>query len=334
MSTKLPFITQCLVEMAPKIGAEVIPEPEYGFVGQILFQNGKQSLYKSSYFNLNSNGATSISNDKGYSYYFLKKMGFAIPETQTFFSAALNEKLIIKRGVDEGYEYAKSLGFPVIVKPNDESWGRDVAKVHDKADFFQFSNTILSYSKILLVQEFCVGKDYRIVVLDDKVHCAYERVPLTIIGDGQSTLNTLLQAKQIELQESRRLSFINLSDPRMLNKLQKKGLSLASILQNKEKITLLDNANLSNGGMAIDWSDKIHESYKKLAINITKAMGIRLCGVDIITADISQPVDKYHIIEINSAPGLHNYAALGERQLKTTKELYLDILRILERESV
>ncbi|MFK7982646.1 MAG: cyanophycin synthetase [Saprospiraceae bacterium] len=328
---KLPFVTKCLFEVAPQIGAQVIPEPEYGFVGQILFKNGKQSLFKNSFFSLNTNGATTISNDKGYSYYFLKKMGFVIPKTQTFFNTDLNEKLTIKRGIDEGYEYAKTLGFPVIVKPNDGSWGRGVAKVHNKADFFQFANTILSYSEILLVQEFCLGKDYRIVVLDDKVHCAYERIPLSITGDGESTLNTLLQTKQITLQDSRRLSFINLSDPRMLNKLQKKGLTLDSILPDKERISLLDNANLSNGGMAIDWSDKIHPSYKILAINITKAMGLRLCGVDIMTADITQPVDKYHVIEINSAPGLHNYAALGEQQLETTKRLYLDILRILER---
>jgi len=331
---KLPFITKCLLEMAPKIGAQVIPEPEYGFVGQILFKNGKHSLFKGSFFGLNTNGASKISSDKGYSYYFLKKMGFSIPETQTFFSEALNEKLTIKRGITEGFDYAQSLGFPVIVKPNDESWGRDVAKVHNKADFHQFANTILAYSRVFLVQEFCVGKDYRIVVLDDKVHCAYERIPLTIIGDGQSTIEALLAAKKIALGQNGRMSVINISDPRMINKLQKKGLTIHSILRDKEKITLLDNANLSNGGMAIDWSHKIHPSYKALAINITKAMGLRLCGVDIITADISQPVDKYHVIEINSAPGLNNYAALGEQQLTKTKELYLDILKILERTTV
>lgn len=329
---KLPFITQCLLDVAPQIGAQIIPEPEYGFVGQILFKNGSQSLFKGSFFSLNTNGASKISSDKGYSYYFLKKMGFSIPETQTFFSEALNEKLTIKRGAEEGYLYAQSLGFPVIVKPNDESWGRDVAKVYNKADFFQFANTILAYSRVFLVQEFCVGKDYRIVVLDDKVYCAYERIPLTIIGDGQSTIQTLLQVKQLEFSKNGRLSIIDIADPRMLNKLEKKCLTLHSVLQNEKKITLLDNANLSNGGMAIDWSDSIHPSYKTLAINITKAMGLRLCGVDIITADISQPVDNYHIIEINSAPGLHNYASLGAVQLKITKAIYLDILRILEQE--
>ncbi len=330
---KLPFITQCLIEVAPQIGAQVIPEPEYGFVGQIIFKNGEQSLFKGSFFGLNSNGASKISSDKGYSYYFLKKMGFSIPETETFFSAALNEKLTIKRGIEEGYLYAKSLGLPVIIKPNEESWGRDVVKVHNKRDFFKFAKTILAYSRVFLVQAFCVGKDYRIVVLADKVYCAYERMPLSIVGDGKATIEALLLEKQAAFDKAGRLSIIDLADPRMLNKLKRKGLTLTSILPKAKKITLLDNANLSNGGMAIDWSDKIHPSYKKLAINITKAMGLRLCGVDIITADISKPVDQYHIIEINSAPGLHNYAAMGEAQLATTKELYLDILKILEQET-
>lgn len=329
---KLPFITKCLIDVAPQIDAHVIPEPEYGFVGQILFKNGQQSLFKGSFFGLNSNGASKISSDKGYSYYFLKKMGFSIPKTQTFFSEALNEKLTTKRGIKEGYAYAQSLGFPVIVKPNDESWGRDVAKVYNKKDFFQFANTILAYSRVFLVQEFCTGRDYRIVVLDDKVYCTYERIPLAITGDGHSTIDTLLQTKQEALKESGRLSFINTADPRMLNKLLQKDLTLDSILADKEKITLLDNANLSNGGMAIDWSNRIHPSYQNLAINITKAMGLRLCGVDVITTDISKPANNYHVIEINSAPGLHNYASLGASQLQTTKKLYLDILKILEKE--
>ena len=330
---KRPFVTQCLIEVAPKIGAQVIPEPEYGFVGQIIFKNGQQSLFKNSFFELNFNSPSKISSDKGYSYYFLKRMGFSVPETKTFFSTALNEKLTVKRGLEAGYLYAQSLGLPVIIKPNEESWGRDVVKVYNKRAFFKFAKTILAYSRVFLVQEFCVGKDYRIVVLDDKVYCAYERIPLSVIGNGKATIKALLLEKQATLDKADRLSQIDLADPRMVNKLKRKGLTLASILPKEKKITLLDNANLSNGGMGIDWSDKIHPSYKKLAINITKAMGLRLCGVDIITADISKSVDEYHIIEINSAPGLHNYAAMGEQQMATTKGLYLDILKILEKNS-
>ncbi len=328
---KLPFVTQCLIDVAPQIGAQVTPEPEYGFVGQIIFKNGQQSLFKNSFFELNFNGPSKISSDKGYSYYLLKKMGFSVPETKTFFSTDLNEKLTIKRGLEAGYLYAQSLGLPVIIKPNEESWGRDVVKVHTKNAFFKFSKTILAYSRVFLVQEFCVGRDYRIVVLNDKVYCAYERVPLSIIGNGKSTIEALLLEKQADLDKADRLSKIDLADPRMVNKLKRKNLTLASILPKAKKITLLDNANLSNGGMGIDWSDKIHPTYKALAINITKAMGLRFCGVDIITADISKSVTEYHIIEINSAPGLHNYAAMGDKQLAITKSLYLDILKVLEK---
>ena len=94
---------------------------------------------------------------------------------------------------------------------------------------------------------------------------------------------------------------------------------------------ILDNANLSTGGMSYDFTTKIHTDYANLAINITKDMELRLCGVDILTSDISKPISDYIIIEINSAPGLDNYASLGEEQVQIVDNLYLKILQSLEK---
>ena len=66
--------------------------------------------------------------------------------------------------------------------------------------------------------------------------------------------------------------------------------------------------------------------------NCCKDMGLRICGVDIIIGgDISEAHDDYVVIEINSAPGLDNYAAIGEKQRAIVDELYLKVLKALER---
>ena len=69
----------------------------------------------------------------------------------------------------------------------------------------------------------------------------------------------------------------------------------------------------------------------KLAINLTRDMGLRFCGVDImVTGDIAGPPKKYCIIEINSAPGLDHYVLSGKKQEKIVEDMYLQILKAME----
>jgi D-alanine-D-alanine ligase-like ATP-grasp enzyme len=91
---------------------------------------------------------------------------------------------------------------------------------------------------------------------------------------------------------------------------------------------LLDNANLSTGGDSVDVTRSMHSSLKKLAIDVTKHMGLRFCGVDVlVTGDISKKPKKVTIIEINAAPGLDHYVRSGKTQEQLVEELYLRVLR-------
>ena len=61
-------------------------------------------------------------------------------------------------------------------------------------------------------------------------------------------------------------------------------------------------------------------------------MGLRLCGVDLIVhGDITQKPDTYWILEINAAPGLDHYVKIGKTQEKIVEDLYLQVLKHLEK---
>ena len=84
----------------------------------------------------------------------------------------------------------------------------------------------------------------------------------------------------------------------------------------------------------MDVTKKIHPEFGKIAVKLTKDMGLRLCGVDLmIDGDISQkPVTySYWVLEINSAPGLDHYARSGKVQEKIVENLYLEVLKSMER---
>ncbi|MBC1220616.1 cyanophycin synthetase, partial [Nostoc sp. UCD120] len=98
-------------------------------------------------------------------------------------------------------------------------------------------------------------------------------------------------------------------------------------------VYLLDNANLSTGGEAVDFTESIHPDFQKLAVSITKDMQLRLAGVDILASDITSPIVDYTILEVNGAPSLSHYASFGEVQTKRVENLYLKILKILENQN-
>ena len=326
-----PFVARRLPKLAKKIGARIFFEPEYSFVGQITFKNGKKTFFKNIIFDINTQGAARIAKDKSYASFFLKKFGYQVPRWIAVFNDAINRNVNRKKDIDTGFAFARTIGFPVIVKPNDKSMGRGVTKVHTKAEFYTAARDILKTTGVMQVQQFCEGNDYRIVVLDNEVISAYQRLPLSVVGDGRSTVAKLLIRKQKEFSRKGRGLVITASDKRIRKNLRYHKLTIDSVLQKGLRLQLLDNANLSTGGDAIDVTQRIHSSFKKLAIRITHDMGLRLCGVDIITQDITKPADHYAIIEINDTPGLDNYSAIGKKQEKIVDELYLKILKALEK---
>lgn len=325
------FVTEILKKIVPQMGGTLLIEPEYEYTGLITFANGKRVFYRNTRFNINPLGSVEVSKDKNYASFFLKNFGYKVPEGLTFFRDDLNDHLDIKRTIDDGYNYAKNLGFPVILKPNNFSQGVLVSKVFNKKEYYQVAKKIFKLTKVMIVERFYTGNDYRIVVLDGDVISAYQREPLTVIGDGESSIGDLLQKKQLEFIEKGRDTIIDLEDYRLKLKLRKHKFDLNTVIEKNQALQLLDNANLSTGGTSYDFTNKIHSDYVNLARCIAKDMELRLCGVDIITNDISKPLSEYSLIEINSSPGLDNYASLGAEQVEIVENLYLKILQSLEK---
>jgi D-alanine-D-alanine ligase-like ATP-grasp enzyme len=319
-----------LRKLAPKIGARVLLEPEWKIAGQITFRSGRKSYFRYNTLDLNPVGASDIAKDKDYANFFMRKLGYPTVPGKTFFSDEWCKAIGSKRDIKAAYMYAKKFGFPLIVKPNSGTQGTDVALVYTKAEFFRAMKQIFKHDRVALVQKYVRGRDYRIVVLDKEIISAYERVPLSVIGNGRSTIRQLINKKQREFDISNRDTRIDLKDSRIVSKLRQQKLSFASVPKNGEQVFLLDNANLSTGGDAVDVTGKLHPQFKKLAISLTRDMGLRLCGVDLmVDGDITEPPRTYHILEINAAPGLDHYVKQGKAQQKIVEILYLKVLKHL-----
>ncbi len=324
------LLPQLLKKIAPTIGARVYIEPEWGIAGQITFRDGKKRYFRYNTLDLNPVGASDIAKDKDYANLFMKRMGYPIVSGKAFYSNEWCAMIGSKRNIHAAYAYARKLGFPVIVKPNEGSHGNGVFLVQTKKQLYGALAFIFKHDRVALVQHVVRGRDYRIVVLDSKVISAYERISLSIVGDGSSSIKELLKKKQKRFRGGGRDTRIKLDDIRIAHKLGLQRLALRSVPERGKRIYLLDNANLSSGGDAVDVTKPIHPDFKKLAVKLTRDMGLRLAGVDLmVTGDIRQKPKKYWVLEVNAAPGLDHYVKTGAAQQKIVENLYLKVLKSL-----
>ena len=327
-----PLVGKIFRKIAPRIGAKVVMERKWNIAGQIIYKSGKKRYSRYSSLDLNTLGASEISKDKDYANFFMKRMGYPTIPGLTFFSNKFAGEIDSPRKIDAAYGYAVTLGFPVIVKPNSGSQGKGVALVHTRREFYSAMRQIFKLDRVALVQTPVKGRDYRIVVLDDRVISAYERIPLNVVGDGHSSIEILLKKKQRGFTASSRDTRLRTQDPRIKAKLARQGLTLQSVLARGQRVYLLDNANLSAGGDAVDVTEMLHPQFRTFAIRLTQDMGLRLCGVDLmVDGDIEKVPGKFWVLEINSAPGLDHYVKTGKAQRKIVEDMYLEVLKHMER---
>ncbi len=303
-----------------KAGAQVVVEPEWGIVSQIIFKNGVTRFLFGYAFDLNNYASVEIATDKGYTKFFINKMGYPVAEGQTFFSDAWAKAIKSNRKTPQAIKYAQSLGYPVIIKPNSRAQGIGVCLIYNKVDLAAGLRKILKEDRVAIVERYLPGKDYRIVVLDSEIISAYQLIAPSVVGDGKSTIFSLIKRKTFKLRG--KLKKMDLRDSRIKNKLQRQGFTFESVPQKGEKVFILDNANLSSGGEAINCINTISMQFKKIAGKLTCDMGLRIAGIDIMITqgDITKnPKDcRYYIIEVNSSPGL-----------EPSQKIYTKVLRAL-----
>jgi D-alanine-D-alanine ligase-like ATP-grasp enzyme len=316
-----------LLNAAQKIGMQILVEPTRVMYGVILFDSGKKFYIKDVNFNLNLSASTSLAKNKAATSFFLREFGYQVPEFTMVYSDEKCARIQSNDTLQEGLNYSKRIGFPVILKPNNMSQGSFVFKVNDESEYLSFLSEIFKYCDTAQIQRFYSGNDYRIVVLGGKVLSAYQRVPFHVIGDGDSSISELIFKKQQSFIKAGRDTKLIDTDTRLAHKLLQQSLSLGSIPAPNERVVLQDISNLSAGGETIELSDKIHASFVELALLIARDMNLTLCGIDIITNDIMQQNDgQYTVIEVNSAPGLDNYAYEGAEQETYVESLYKEVL--------
>ena len=222
----------------------------------------------------------------------------------------------------------------IVIKPKSTNFGLGISIFpgeYSREDYDKAVEIAFREDSSILIEEFMTGKEYRFLVIGEEVVGILHREPANVIGNGESTIEELVFEKNKDPLRGKGyktpLEKIKLGEIEEMF-LKNQGLSFKSIPKNGEKIYLRENSNISTGGDSIDFTDKIHPSYKDVALKSAKAVKALICGVDMVIDDIEEEAkEKNHgIIELNFNPAIHIHCFPYKGENRKAGEKILDLL--------
>ncbi|WP_142784920.1 cyanophycin synthetase [Changchengzhania lutea] len=207
------------------------------------------------------------------------------------------------------------VGFPLVIKPIDGNHGRGITvDVQNYEDALVGFHAAREVSRRVIVEKYITGEDYRLLVINNRLVAAAKRTPAHVVGDGESTVEQLIDRINRDPRRGygheKELTQITIND---LTKtiIADAGYALDSVLEKDEKLILKDTANLSTGGTAEDVTDILHPANVSMAERISKIIDLDICGIDVMTTDITQPLSETGgaILEVNAGPGFRMHLA-------------------------
>lgn len=212
--------------------------------------------------------------------------------------------------LDDALDLADEIGYPVVVKPEIGNHGRGISvNINDDKALEIAYNSAKKVHEKVVVEQYLVGNDYRILVINGEFVAAAHREPPYVTGDGKSSIQQLI--KIINSDARRGFGHENVLTRIKVDEMTERllasfDLTLDSVIKEGKKVYLKTTANLSQGGTATDVTDETHPEIRFMAERTAKLIGMDVIGIDFLAPDISKPIasQRCGIVEVNAAPGL------------------------------
>lgn len=255
-------------------------------------------------------------------------------DTKTLLEAAevpvpRGEIIKTEAGLKDAVSYVK---YPLVIKPINGNHGRGITvNINSWEEALTAFEAAKRVSNSVIVERFVTGEDYRLLVIDYKLVAAAKRTPARVTGDGKHSIKELVDIVNSDPRRGygheKVLTQIDFNDL-TLNIIKAKGYTLETVLPEGEILNLKDTANLSTGGTAEDVLDAVHPYNVFMAERIARLIGLDICGIDIMTNNISQPLKDTGgaVLEVNAAPGFRMHLAPTEGLPRNVAANVVDML--------
>ena len=261
-----------------------------------------------------------IADDKDWTKQILGDAGIPVPHGH------------ICHSFEEALEAAHDIGYPVATKPLVGNHGRGVSTdINDDASLRDGYDAALHRHESVVVEQYIKGEDHRLLVVDGKLIAAARRRPAHVIGDGESTLEELIDTAN---QDPRRgvghenlLTQIHV-DEQTHRLIAQQNLNLDSVVPREQIVWLKSTANLSTGGTATDVTDDVHPEVRYAAERIARLIGLDIIGIDLLAETLTEPLEEQSagVVEVNAGPGFRMHLSPTHGQGRDVGKHVTDML--------
>ncbi|WP_442935371.1 ATP-grasp domain-containing protein [Nesterenkonia sp. PF2B19] len=219
--------------------------------------------------------AAAIVDDKDLSRRFLEAAGVRTPRG------------IAARDAEEAVAWAETLHGPVVVKPQIGSRGRGVTVGLADAESIRaaYKRAAKRGRGVVVEEQIPFAEEYRCVVTPHQCFGVIRRVLPRVVGDGVSTVEELIDAKNIVRRQNPMLERLPIPKDHVVETvLAAQGLSLASVPAPEDEVLVRNVGGLSGGGEPHEVSDTVASEVPALAVAAAGALpGFHWGGIDVVT---------------------------------------------------
>jgi D-alanine-D-alanine ligase-like ATP-grasp enzyme len=229
------------------------------------------------------------------------------------------------RNMAEAIRFMLDCGGNCVVKPaSGAAGGRGVTtKINHSSRLRQASYraAIHSSNAKLMIEEEHAGGNYRLLYLDGRFIDAIRREAPTLVGDGRSTIQTLVDRENVDRLREGNLALSPLTlDLDARYTLAEQGLSARDVVPSGTRVRVKTASNQYSRKDNRTVKDSVHPSIVDFGRDVSRVLGVTLSGVDLMLKDHTLPLheSQYRLNEINTTPGLHHHALISNDSSEVT----------------
>jgi glutathione synthase/RimK-type ligase-like ATP-grasp enzyme len=264
-------------------------------------------------FVLNSATAYSLARDKVFTNFLLSSLDIPVVPTEHFFRSSRFQHLRTPgRELADAMRYVETATFPIFCKPNAGSRGDNAEIVSSPEEFETYLKRLDPRYDIFLIQPVLWGPEYRVIVLNGRPLCFYEKSLPALHGDGVRTVRELTRpggtaAGAAFGAESHTTGFLFRSP-------EGSRFMLEDVPQEGATVAVFGRANRAAGALTSSPSRHVPAALAALACTSAARLGLEFAAVDLKygTSGTSGPC---HVLEVNSNPGLETLEEHGQVDL-------------------
>lgn len=271
----------------------------------VQFGHGRKAKrFKSTMTSETSEVAVNIATNKAVTAGLLRDNGVPVP------------RHVLVSTAENAVKAARSIGYPVVVKPNATDKGTAVARdLADDDAVRRHFPTAHAHGQVL-VEEQIAGFDHRMTVLKGRMVAATREINAHVVGDGVSTVQALIDRLNEDPQRGEGRSAITsrlVVDDDITGRLASQGATLDTVPAAGQTIMLRDWWRHSFDHFSEDVTETMHPETKAMIERAVQLVGLDLAGVDFICRDVTRSWREVGgaINDVNPLPGLRSHVRAG-----------------------